>query len=231
MPNGPIYGALEESADYMPVVDPVRAHGNPDAAEGARSADASGPDAPAQPSPYWGDEAIWTSQTTAHSFAMDGQARVWMAARIRPNQTPAFCRQGSTHPSAKAFPIKQSGRQMQMYDPKTKEVVTIDTCFGTHHLNFDNNDVLWFTGGGPVEGWFDTRIYDKTKDEKKAQGWTVFVLDTTATASATPTSSPISRPIRRKDRRVNTPFYGVAPSPLTDRSGDRCWACRVRSCA
>ena len=38
--------------------------------------------------------------------------------------------------------------------------------------------MLWFTGGGAVEGWFDTRIYDKTKDEKKAQGWTVFVLDT-----------------------------------------------------
>ena len=67
---------------------------------------------------------------------------------------------------------------MQMYDPKTKKVTTIDTCFGTHHLNFDNNDVLWFTGGGPVEGWFDTRIYDKTGDEQKAQGWTAFVLDT-----------------------------------------------------
>ena len=47
---------------------------------------------------------------------------------------------------------------MQMYDPKTKKVTTIDTCFGTHHLNFDDNDVLWFTGGGPVEGWFDTKI-------------------------------------------------------------------------
>ena len=57
---------------------------------------------------------------------------------------------------------------MQMYDPKTKEVTPVDTCFGTHHLNFDDNDVLWFTGGGAVEGWFDTRIYDKTKDEAKA---------------------------------------------------------------
>ena len=87
-------------------------------------------------------------------------------------QTPAFCQQGSSHPSAKAFPIAQSGRQMQLYDPKTKQVTTIDTCFGTHHLNFDNNGVLWFTGGGPVEGWFDTKVYDKTHDEQKAQGWT-----------------------------------------------------------
>ena len=91
---------------------------------------------PAQPSPYWGDEAIWTAQTTAHSFAMDGQARVWVAARIRPNATAAFCQQGSSHPSAMAFPIATSGRQMQLYDPKTKQVATIDTCFGTHHLNW-----------------------------------------------------------------------------------------------
>ena len=49
---------------------------------------------PAQPSAYWGDEAIWTSQSNAHSFAMDKQARVWIAARIRPNQTAAFCRAG-----------------------------------------------------------------------------------------------------------------------------------------
>ena len=36
-----------------------------------------------RPSPYWGDEAIWNSQTTVHSFAMDKQARVWAAARVR----------------------------------------------------------------------------------------------------------------------------------------------------
>ena len=59
---------------------------------------------------------------------------------------------------------------MQMYDPKTKQITTIDTCFGTHHLNFDNNGVLWFTGGGPVEGWFNTKIYDETKDETEGPG-------------------------------------------------------------
>ena len=39
-PNGPIYGALEASADYMPVVDPIEPHGDADQAEGARSEDA-----------------------------------------------------------------------------------------------------------------------------------------------------------------------------------------------
>ena len=146
---------------------------------------------------------------------MDKQSRVyWVAARIRPNQTADFCRQGSSHPSAKAFPIAQSGRQMQMYSPKTNAVTTIDTCFGTHHLNFDDNDVLWFTGGGPVEGWFDTPMYDKTEDEQKAQGWTVFVLDTNGNGKRDAYVEPDAPVDPTKDKRVNAPFYGVAPSPV-----------------
>jgi len=213
-PNGPVYGALEDSADYMPVIDPkkntasmirlqVRDPKTPSAADNP----------PAAASPYWGDEVIWTSQSVAHSFAMDTKERVWIAARIRPPQTSAFCRQGSDHPSAKAFPIAQSGRQMQMYDPKTKKVTTIDTCFGTHHLNFDNKDVLWFTGGGPVEGWFDTRIYDKTGDEQKAQGWTAFVLDTNGNGKRDAYVEPDQPLDPTKDKRINAPFYGVAPEP------------------
>ena len=213
--NGPVYGALEESADYMPVVDPARntaAQIKLQVRDPKTPSQANNP--PAQPSPYWGDEAIWTSQTTAHSLAMDGQARVWIAARIRPNATPAFCQQGSNHPSAMAFPIAQNGRQMQLYDPKTRQVTTIDTCFGTHHLNFDDNGVLWFTGGGPVEGWFDTKVYDKTHDEQKAQGWTVFVLDTNGNGKRDAYVEPDQPIDPTKDKRVNTPFYGVAPSPV-----------------
>ena len=213
--NGPIYGALEESADYMPVVDPVHHTATQvklQVRDPKTPSQANNP--PAQASPYWGDEAIWTAQTTAHSFAMDGQSRVWIAARIRPNATPAFCQQGSSHPSAMAFPIAQNGRQMQLYDPKTKQVSTIDTCFGTHHLNFDDNGVLWFTGGGPVEGWFDTRVYDKTHDEQKAQGWTVFVLDSNGNGRRDAYTEPDQPPDPAKDRRINAPFYGVAPSPV-----------------
>jgi hypothetical protein len=213
--NGPIYGALEAAADYMPVVDPMRHTATQvklTVRDPATPSEARTP--PAQPSPYWGDEAIWTSQTSAHSFAMDKQARVWIAARIRPNQTAAFCREGSTHPSAAAFPIAQSGRQMQVYDPKTKTVTTVDTCFGTHHLNFDDNDVLWFTGGGAVEGWFDTRIWDKTKDETKAQGWTVFVLDSNGNGRRDAYVEPDAPLDPAKDKRINAPFYGVAPSPV-----------------
>ena len=66
---------------------------------------------PLMPSPYWGGDVIWDSQSNAHSFAMDSRARVWIAARVRPPETPAFCQEGSDHPSAKAFPIARSNRQ------------------------------------------------------------------------------------------------------------------------
>jgi hypothetical protein len=212
--NGPIYGALEASADYMPVVDPVK-HTATQIKLKVRDpkTPSEGDVPPGAASAYWAEERIWTSQANAHSFAMDKQSRVWVAARIRPNETQPFCRAGSSHPSAQAFPINQSGRQMQLYDPKTKEVTTVDTCFGTHHLNFDYNDVLWFTGGGAVEGWFDTKIYDQTKDEQKAQGWTVFVVDTNGNGKRDAYVEPDQPLDPAKDKRVNAPFYGVAPSP------------------
>jgi hypothetical protein len=209
--NGPIYGALEESADYMPALDP-RTHAANRIPLAPRDPNTQRPGKVAAPSAYWGDESIWTSQTSAHSFAIDKQARVWVASRIRPNETPVWCRAGSDHPSAKVVPINQSGRQMHMYDPKTKKVVTIETCFGTHHLNFDDNDVLWFTGAGPVEGWFDTRVYDKTGDEKQATGWTPLVLDTNGNGrrdAYVEADQPVDP---TKDKRIIAGFYGVAPA-------------------
>src|SRR6185295_10982244 len=74
--------------------------------------------------------------------------------------------------------------------------------------------VPWFTGGGPVEGWLDTNVYNKTHDEQKAQGWTAFVLDTNGNGARDAYVEP-DKPIEpTKDKRINAPFYGVAPSPL-----------------
>ncbi len=56
----------------------------------------------------------------------------------------------------------------------------IDTCFGTHHLQFgfDKDNTLWTSGGGPVAGWLNTKVFDETGDAEKAQGWAPYVLDT-----------------------------------------------------
>jgi hypothetical protein len=219
-PNGPIYGALEEAADYVPVVDPVRNTANQIKLVVRDPKTPSAADTkPVKASPYWGDEAIWTAQSTAHSFSMDEAGRVWIAARVRPGPTASFCREGSSHPSAKLIPLPQSGRQIQLYDPKTKQVTTVDTCFGTHHLNLDNKGVLWFSGSGQVEGWFDTKAYLETKDEQKAQGWTPFILDYNGNGKRDAYTDLNQPADPTKDKRINAPFYGVAPSP----KGDAIW--------
>ncbi len=59
-----------------------------------------------------------------------------------------------------------------MYDPKTQKFTFIDTCFGTHHLQFgfDKNDTLWTSGGGNRAGWLDTKVFDETGSVEKARG-------------------------------------------------------------
>src|SRR5262249_50300359 len=113
------------------------------------------------PSPYWGTEPIWDSQTIPHSLVYDHKDRIWFTSRIRTADNPAFCKQGSDHPSAKLFPLANSGRQISFYDTKSKKSTLISTCFSTQHLNFaeDTNHTLWIsTGGGQgVVGWINTK--------------------------------------------------------------------------
>ena len=213
--NGPVYGALEESGDYLPVVDPVR-HATSQVKMTVRDPQtpSSANTPPAAPSPYWGDEAIWASQTTVHSFAMDKQGRVWAAARIRKPETPSWCRTGSDHPSAKLFAIGQGQRGLELYDPSTKQTTTIDTCFTWGHVNLDDNDVLWSSfGPAGVEGWFDTRIWDKTHDEKQAQGWSAFVLDYNGNGKRDAYTEPNQPADPTKDKRINVTYYGDSPAP------------------
>jgi streptogramin lyase len=114
-----------------------------------------------------------------------------------------------------AFPIEQSGRSLGMYDPKTREYTPINTCFGTHHLNFaeDADNTLWFCGGGQVVGWFNTKVYDATKDVAKAQGWTVLVLDTNGNGRRDEYVEPDQAVDPAKDKRISAPFYGVSTTP------------------
>src|SRR5689334_24963495 len=81
---------------------------------------------------------------------LDQDGRVWMTARSRRPQTPAFCQKGSDHPSAKLFPTTDAARQVSMLDPKTGKLIYIDTRFTTHHLIFaeDKNNTLSLSAGG-----------------------------------------------------------------------------------
>ena len=84
-PYGPIYGALELSSDYVPVLDPVK-HTVSRIPLSVRDPNTppTNPKMPA-PSPYWGDEVIWTSKNNVHNPMLDEKNRLWLTSAVRPS--------------------------------------------------------------------------------------------------------------------------------------------------
>src|SRR5437667_1381883 len=147
---------------------------------------------PAMASLHWGNEHLWANPpynpADPHNPMLDSKGRVWTTSKIRPNQDSSWCNDPSNK-YADWFPLRTSGRQASFYDPKTQKWNLIDTCFSTHHLQFDNdpNETVYFNElSGPIVGWVDSKVYDQvysqTKDEVKAEqaavGWCGQVLDT-----------------------------------------------------
>jgi hypothetical protein len=213
---GPLYGALEHSADYLPVLDP-RTHTATQVPLTFRdpATPRSAPTEVLGPSPYWGDEAIWTSRGNVHNPMFDERGRVWLTQAVRPPANPDFCREGSDHPSARLFPLESASRHLSMYDPTTGEFIHVSTCFGTHHLMFaeDHNNTLWTSGGGPVVGWLNTRLLEETGDEVAAQGWTALIMDTNGNGRRDDYVEPDQPVDPTLDKRHPGGFYAVAPAP------------------
>ncbi|MBP7777454.1 MAG: carboxypeptidase regulatory-like domain-containing protein [Acidobacteria bacterium] len=220
---GPIYGSPEYSSDNLPVLDPVKNTAtvyqapvrDPEMPLSLGPGHAAGLTA-LQPSAYWGEEAIWDTRVNNHNSMFDGRGRLWLAAAVRGPENPAFCREGSDHPSAKLFPLTRAARHLSMLDPRTGKYTFVDTCYGTHHPQFgyDANDTLWTSGGGPVVGWLDTRKFDATGDAAASQGWTALVLDTNGNGRRDAYVEPDEAVDPAKDKRVNAGFYAVMPSPV-----------------
>jgi hypothetical protein len=213
--NGLLYGALELSADYLPVLDPEE---NSISQVKLTVRDPNTPATPPlmiQPSPYWGNEPIWTSKNNVHNPMFDEKGRVWITSAVRPPENPGYCKEGSDHPSAKLYPLVRSGRQLAMYDPKSGKITHVSTCFGTHHLMFaeDANRTLWTSGGGQVVGWLNTKMFEETGDEVKSQGWTALVLDTNGNGKRDEYVEPNQPVDPAKDKRLGGAFYSVAPAP------------------
>ena len=216
--NGKLYGATEDSTDFVPVLDPAR-HVATEMQHPVRDPNTpSSKSAPMAPSPYWGDEAIWDSQTTTHNPMMDEKGRVWFTARVRARANPDFCKKGSEHPSAKAFPIAETNRHLSMYDPASGKFTLISTCFSTHHLIFaeDANQTLWTSAGGAasgVIGWLNRKMFEETGDEVKSQGWTPVIIDTNGNGKRDAYVEPGMPADPAKDKRVVAALYSVAVNP------------------
>ena len=218
-PHGKFYGSPEESTDYVPILDPVT-HTATEVKHPVRDPQTpSSRSAPMMPSPYWGADPIWDSQTSNHNPMMDEKGRVWFTARVRPPDNPDFCKKGSDHPSAKVFPLESANRHLSMYDPATGKFTLISTCFPTHHLIFteDANNTLWTSAGGAtnaVAGWLNRKMYEETGDEVKSQGWTPFILDTNGNGKRDDYVEPDQPVDPNKDKRVVTGLYSVNVNPV-----------------
>ncbi len=219
---GPLVGSPEYSSDMLPILDPVKNVAttfkapvkDPNMPLNLGPGHAAALDA-LQPSPYWGTERIWETRANNHNSMFGRDGRVWLAASVRGADNPAFCKAGSDHPSAKAFPMERAVRHIAVFDVKTQKYTFVDTCFSTHHLQFgyDANETLWTSGGGPVVGWVNTKMFDQTGDAAKSQGWTALVLDTNGNGKRDAYTEPDQPMDPTKDMRINSAFYAVMPNP------------------
>jgi hypothetical protein len=212
--GGLVYGAIQ-SSDILAVLDPrtnatteIRIPSNGPVLDGNTPR-----------SPVWGDEKIWQRQADPRSVAMDAKDRVWVTARIRaPQQQPAYCKDGALNKFAKYFPLAApSNRQIQLYDPKTKQFTPFDSCFAADHNMFDEHDQLVF-GQEHAIGWVDTVAFDKTGDVGASQGWCPGVIDTNGDGKISTGWTEPKEPIDpTRDHRIEFGCYSIGISP-TDGS-------------
>jgi hypothetical protein len=217
--GGPVYG-VSMSDDMLLIMDP-RTHRTRELKVPVRD-----PSTPSyfpitsgfEPSPFWGDEIRLNAPANVHNPMMDQLGRVWMTSSIRPpGDNPSWCLEGSGNRYAEYFPIRSSGRQASFYDPRTDSFTLVDTCFGTHHLQFgrDSDHTLYFSGDGNVVGWLRTAELDRSGDVAEAQGWCPTVIDTNGDGEITRPWNESRGPIDPAlDTRIAGFAYGIIESPV-----------------
>ncbi|MDZ7825671.1 MAG: carboxypeptidase regulatory-like domain-containing protein [Gammaproteobacteria bacterium] len=145
-------------------------------------------------------EGAYANPANPHNPMMDAEGRVWLTTQIRrewDEDLPEFCQ------DAPAIVGRPHHRQLAWFDPDTDEFQLIDTCFGTHHLQFDHEGVLWTSGDSYVLGWFDPSRYDPEDPAtlEAAQGWSEVKVDSDGDGEA--------------DLPLVGFNYGVMPDPVT----------------
>jgi hypothetical protein len=166
-------------------------------------------------SPYWGDQQVWQYASEPRSSAIDNKGRLWFSARIRGReQQPSFCTNGSANKYAQYYPMPNGNKQIGFYDPETRQITGIDTCFTTDHNELGPDGSLFF-GATNAIGWVNTATYDKTHNDEASQGWGPVVLDINGDGKITkPWTEPNDPVDPTKDHRINFSCYKVAVSPV-----------------
>ena len=148
--------------------------------------------------PYLGR---YDNPANPHNPMMDSKGNIWLTTQIRrqwAEDLPAFCRDNP------AVSDRHHHRQLGRYDPIANQFSLIDTCFGTHHLQFDAQDRLWTSGDNFVIGWLDTKLYDGDRPEtlEKALGFSEIVIDSDGDSLA--------------DKPIVGFRYGIIPNPVDE---------------
>jgi hypothetical protein len=235
--NGLVYG-VSMSDDKLLIVDP-NGHATRDLRVPVRDPETESyfPTTPGfEPWAFWGRQIVLDAPANVHNPMMDHEGRVWLTSRIRNTaDNPTWCREGSENRYARYFPLGTSGRQASVYDPETEEFTLVDTCFGTHHLQFgeDADHTLYFSGDTRVVGWVKTlplldgpagplvqQIRDQAPGrlalrEEVAQGWCPTVIDTNGDGRITRPWNTGSGPIDpSRDTQMTGFGYGVIVNPV-----------------
>ena len=198
-----------------------------------------------EPSVFWGEEIVLDGPANIHNPMMDQDGRVWLTSRIRNSpDNPEWCREGSSNSYAEYFPLNNSGRQASVFHPDTEEFTLIDTCFGTHHLQFgeDAENTLYFSGDTRVIGWVRTSplldgpagpLVDPIRDQaparlalraEAAQGWCPTVVDTNGDGRITRPWNSGSGP---RDPNLDTQFTGFAYGVVVNPVDNSVWVART----
>jgi hypothetical protein len=176
------------------------------------------------PSPYWGNQVIWTDPNPIGMPHMDSKGRIWFHAGSPPRLSD-YCKKGSGNPFAENFPMPDGvlPRRLENYDPKTGKFDLLDVCLTPGHLAFgnDKDETVYYNDTAAVPprmggvGWVHTRIWDETHDVQKSMGWCPAVIDYNGdgkTGAYTKPDEPIDPKLDRAVDGANG--YGFAFNPV-----------------
>jgi hypothetical protein len=140
--------------------------------------------------------SVYHRIASPHNPMMDDQGRVWITQVIRDEDAAHYPKwadsvkvyeggkasgpsgdekEGAPSASENAEAGGTHHRQLSYFDTKTETFVTIDTPYGNHHLQFDQQGRLWSSMDSIGLGMFDPSKYDPGRPETEAQAEKFFI--------------------------------------------------------
>ena len=157
-----------------------------------------------------------------HNPMLDQDGRLWLTTVNRDQQDqPEWCTDGARNRYAKFFPLDQPvGRaaQLSVFDYESQTTRLVDTCFGTHHLQFgfDADNTVYLSGDARAMGWVNTRVFDETGSAEQAVGWCPTIVDTNGDGKIGEASDPMGPQDPSKDTLIFGFLYGLGLNPVDD---------------